>query len=191
MTEINIKEEEEKHTKALSHYLEKYHNKTGYSNREVSMILDIDRSYYNKIRLQKITPLTSGIIMLKKFAALTNESVFNFLYEMEGVPKEIKDKDNQWLDILKKLFVECGPILRRALIHKRIKSILNESKENNKEKITKIFTLVTILIDLAHFDEWLDLIYQLCLKLHTDLNLEKEPDLKDLIKFIEVIKNKK
>lgn len=191
MTEINIKEEEEKHNKALSHYLEKFHNKTGYSNREVSDLLNMDRSYYNKIRLQKIAPLTSGIIMLKKFAYLNNESVFNFLYEIEGVSKDNKDKDNQWLEILKKLFVEGGPVLRRALIHKRIKNFLSENKENNKDKITKILTLLAILIDLSSSDEWLDLIYELCLKLHNNFNFEKEQDIKDLIKFVEIIKNNK
>ncbi|WP_186646537.1 hypothetical protein [Fluviispira vulneris] len=191
MLTINEKEEEAKHLRTLGHYLEKFHNSTGYSNKDVADILKLDRSYYNKIRLKKYSPLTASIINIKKFASLTNENIFNFLYQIEEIPSETKEKDNQWIDILKKTFLESGPILRRALIHKRIKNILNKDDKISKEKTTKIFTLTALLIDISESEDWLSIIYQFVLKIHEQMNLEKESDLKELIRFIEIIKNKK
>ncbi|BBH54707.1 hypothetical protein [Fluviispira sanaruensis] len=188
--DINESLEEEKHMRTLAHYLEKYHNDTGYNNKEVSDILKIDRSYYNKIRLQKASPLTNGIIILKKFAALTNENLFNFLYEIEETSPESKDKDKQWLEIVKKILLEGGPVLRRALIHKRLKNFINKNDQKSRITIIKIFTITALLLDISKSEEWIDIYLKTTLRLHEDLNLEKENDIKDLLSFVNFIKNK-
>ncbi len=190
MNDFDELKEEEKHIRTLSHYLEKYHNNTGHSNKKVAEILNIDRSYYNKIRLKQVSPLTNGIVTLKKFASLTDEDLTNFLYEIEEIQPDNKDKDNQWISILKSVFIETGPIIRRALIHKRLKNLLSKNDRKTQDKMTIIFTLTILLIDIADSKELLEAYYQLVLKFHDKLNIEKENDLKDLIQFVDIIKNR-
>ncbi len=191
MIDIDELQEEEKHIRTLSHYLEKYHNSTGFSNKKVSEILNIDRSYYNKIRLKQISPITNGIITLKKFASLTNEDLTNFIHEIEETQNEIKDKDNQWLNILKMVFLEAGPAIRRALIHKRLKNILINKDRKSYDKLVMIFTLTILTLDLSDSKEFFEALYDLILKFHDRLDLEKENDLKDLIQLVDIIKNRK
>ena len=57
-------------------------------------------------------------------------------------------------------------------------------------KMTIIFTLTILLIDIADSKELLEAYYQLVLKFHDKLNIEKENDLKDLIQFVDIIKNR-
>ncbi len=190
MDTINVSKEEEKYIRTLSHYLEKYHNNTGFSNKKVAEILNIDRSYYNKIRLKQISPLTNGIIALKKFASLTNEDLINFLYEIEEIQPNNKDNDIQWLNILKSVFIEAGPIIRRALIHKRLKILISKNDRKAQDKLITILTLTILLVDLADYKELLEAYYQLALKFHDKLILDKENDLKDLIQLIDIIKNR-
>ena len=49
----------------LSQYLEKFHLATGYQNKEVAELLNMDKSYYNKIRLKKFSPISNSISILK------------------------------------------------------------------------------------------------------------------------------
>lgn len=186
MFKLDIEKEEIKHKKTLSHYLEKIHRSTGYHNKEVAEILDMDKSYYNKIRLQQISPLTNSIVILKKFASLNNMSVIDFIAQIEEIPSEIKEND--WVSTLRQVMTDMGPILRRSLIHQRL-STLVKSNHDYSETILKCFVSTVMLMDLHKNPKWLDTCVDMISKIHSNLNLEKNDDLINLLARVK-IKNK-
>lgn len=90
----------------------------------------------------------------------------------------------------KKRFSENGPILRRVLIHKRIKNIVDNNDKLQKEKLYKVFILAALVIDIAQSEECLESLFQLISKVHEQMNIVKEQDLDDLIARIQFNKNK-
>ena len=79
MDEVKLNKDEEKYIRTLSQYLEKFHLATGYQNKEVAELLNMDKSYYNKIRLKKFSPISNSISILKKFASLNDNDIIAFI----------------------------------------------------------------------------------------------------------------
>ncbi len=190
MDEVKLNKEEERHIRTLSLYLEKFHVVTGYQNKEVAELLNMDKSYYNKIRLKKFSPISNSISILKKFASLNNLSLIQFISEIEEIKLDnefIDMKEQEWQSIVNKAFSGVGPILRKILIHDRIRIIL-ENDEKYVESLLKNFVLLAIIIDISKNEKWFNLILDLILNIHHNLEVEKDYDIKLLIDRIKKIK---
>ncbi|KAB8031845.1 hypothetical protein [Fluviispira multicolorata] len=181
MDEVKINTDEQKHIRTLSHYLEKIHTATGYQNKEVAELLGMDKSYYNKIRLKKFSPLTNSITTLRKFASLNNQSLIHFLAEIEEISLEAKDKE--WMIVAEKAFTDVGPILRRALLINRIKPIIDKDDEQI-DILIKNFLLLCLIIDISKKEKWFKIVFELILKIYQNIDDEKDNDIRILIERI-------
>ena len=183
MDEVKLNKDEEKHIRTLSLYLEKFHLATGFQNKEVAELLNMDKSYYNKIRLKKFSPISNSISILKKFSSLNNKSLIQFIAEIEEIQleKEYIDLNNQeWQYIIEKAFSDVGPVLRKILIHDRIKKIL-DNDEKYVESLLKNFVLLSLIIDISKSDKWFNVILDLILNIHQNIEGEKDYEIKILI----------
>ncbi|APJ03150.1 hypothetical protein [Silvanigrella aquatica] len=183
MDEVKLNKDEEKHIRTLSQYLEKFHVATGFQNKEVAELLNMDKSYYNKIRLKKFSPISNSIAILKKFAFLNNQSLIKFISEIEEMKphsdlQEIEEQE--WEVIIKKAFADMGPVLRKVLVQERIKKIL-DNDEKCIELLIKNFVLLSMIIDISENDKWFRVILDLILNIHKNLEGEIDLDLKMLI----------
>jgi transcriptional regulator with XRE-family HTH domain len=179
MFKLDIEKEEKKHKRTLSHYLEKIHHATGYQNKEVAEKLGLDKSYYSKVRLQQIDPLTTSIATLKRYASLNKMNIIDFIAEIEEIPIEIKEKD--WVRVLVNAMNTVGPILRRELIHKRINAILENTEEDCMETLLKSFLNLCLMFDLLKYPKWFSLCSDFIMQIHQNLELEESKDLNNLI----------
>jgi transcriptional regulator with XRE-family HTH domain len=183
MDEVKPNKDEEKHIRTLSLYLEKFHLATGYQNKEVAELLNMDKSYYNKIRLKKFSPISNSISILKKFASLNNISILQFICEIEEIKLEsdlVNMKEQEWQFILNRAFIEVGPILRKILILDRVKKIL-DSEEKYIESLLKNFVLLAVIIDISKDEKWFNLILDHILNIHHNLEVEKDQDIMIII----------
>lgn len=178
MFKIDFEKEENKHKRTLSHFLEKFHASSGFQNKDVAEKLGLDKSYYSKVRLQQISPITNSIVTLKRFASLNNMSLINFISQIEEIPTSTKDKD--WLVVLEKIMTDLGPHLRRALIHNRLNDILKNDK-NYVENLLKCFLYTAIFIDLIKHSKWFDLCSDFILKIYNNIDINKSEDIKNII----------
>ncbi len=184
MFEIDTEKEEKKHKKTLSHFLEKFHKSSELQNKEVAEKLGLDKSYYNKVRLQQIAPLTNSIITLKRFASLNDMSLIDFIAEIEEIPKTTKEEP--WVVIMKQVMSDLGPTLRRSLIYDRLGEILKKDKDYT-DNLLKCFLYTSMLIDLIKHKNWFNICTNLISEIHQSLGLEKnDADLKNLIERIKL-----
>ncbi len=184
MFEIDEEKEEKKHKRTLSHYLNKYHNTTNSQNKDVAEKLGLDKSYYNKVRLEQIAPLTNSIIALKRFASLNNMNIIDFIAEIDEIPKNLKEED--WSIVIKQIMSDLGPILRRSLIHRRLSKILKKNKDFT-DSLLKCFLYTCMLIDLVKYENWFNLCANTISQIHNNLEIdENDSDLKHLIERVKL-----
>lgn len=181
-----LNNDEERHIRTLSLYLEKFHLATGYQNKEVAELLNMDKSYYNKIRLKKFSPISNSISILKKFASLNNKNLIQFISEIEEIKLDNDHLDmsgQDWQFIIKKVFSDMGPVLRKILIHDRIKKIL-ENEEKYVDILLKNFVLLSVIIDISKDDKWFNVVLDLILNVYHNLEGKKDNDIRLLIERI-------
>ncbi|RDB36578.1 hypothetical protein [Spirobacillus cienkowskii] len=186
MDEVKQNKDEDRHIRNLSQYLEKFHLATGFQNKEVAELLKMDKSYYNKIRLKKFSPISNSISILKKFASLNNKSIIQFIAEIEEIEldQNILDlNDEDWQYIIKKVFIDVGPVVRKLLIQDRIKDIL-DNDEKYIETLVKNFVLLLLIIDISKNEKWLNVILDLILNIHYNLEGEMPEDMNVLVQRI-------
>lgn len=182
--EIDIEKEEKKHKRTLSHFLAKFHEATGDQNKDVAEKLGLDKSYYNKVRLEQIAPLTNSIITLKRFASLNQMNLLDFIAEIEEMPKNIKE--DEWASVIKQIMSDLGPTLRRAFIHNRLSKMLRKDKDYT-DVLMKCFVYISMLIDLTKHEKWFNICTSVISQIHYNLGLEKsDEDLKNLIERIKL-----
>ncbi|KAB8039658.1 hypothetical protein GCL60_05195 [Silvanigrella paludirubra] len=183
MDEVKPNKDEEKHIRTLSLYLEKFHLATGYQNKEVAELLNMDKSYYNKIRLKKFSPISNSISILKKFASLNDNDLIKFISEIEELNFENNSLNNQgydWEVILKKVFIDAGPILRKILIEDRLRKVI-EKNDSSIDSIIKSFILLCLIIDISKDEKWFNVILDFILNVHYNLEGVKDSEISHLI----------
>lgn len=183
MDEVKLNKDEEKYIRTLSQYLEKFHLATGYQNKEVAELLNMDKSYYNKIRLKKFSPISNSISILKKFASLNDNDIIAFISEIEelNIDKNLYSLEgNNWEFILKKIFTETGPLIRKILIHDRLKNLI-ESEKIDIEKIMKCFIILALVIDISKDEKWLNSIMDFVLNIHQNLEEIGNSDITEVL----------
>ena len=181
MDEVKLNKDEEKHIRTLSLYLEKFHLATGYQNKEVAELLNMDKSYYNKIRLKKFSPISNSISILKKFASLNDKDLIQFISEIEELNSESNSlSGNDWELVLKKVFIDAGPILRKILIEDRLKRII-ENNDTSADSLIKSFILLSLIIDISKNDKWFNVILDFISNVHYNLEGVKDNEISYLI----------
>ena len=190
MEEVKLNKDEEKHIRTLSLYLEKFHLATGYQNKEVAELLNMDKSYYNKIKLKKFSPISNSISILKKFASLNSKSLIQFISEIEEINTddiEYSGKEQEWEVIIKKVFSDLGPIIRKKIIIDKTKKLLQNDK-NYIEILQKNFTVLSLIIDISENEKWFNTILDIVLSIHSNLGYELDTEANLLIKKIKEYK---
>lgn len=183
MDEVKLNKDEEKYIRTLSQYLEKFHLATGYQNKEVAELLNMDKSYYNKIRLKKFSPISNSISILKKFASLNDNDLIAFISEIEelNIDKNMVFlEENGWEFVLKKIFIEAGPLMRKILIQDRLKQFM-ESESIEIEKLLKCFIILALVIDISKNERWLNSIMDFVLNIHHNLEEIKNDEINELL----------
>ncbi|MGY3803858.1 hypothetical protein ACWNT8_07350 [Pigmentibacter ruber] len=183
MDEVKLNKDDEKYIRTLSQYLEKFHLTTGYQNKEVAELLNMDKSYYNKIRLKKFSPISNSISILKKFASLNDNDLISFISEIEelNIDKNFFSLDgNDWEFTLKKVFLQCGPLIRKILIEDRLKPIIEEN-ETSIEKLIKCFIILSLVLDISKNEKWLNSIMEFVLNIHHNIEEEQINDINELL----------
>lgn len=80
----------------------------------------------------------------------------------------------------KKVFLQCGPLIRKILIEDRLKPIIEEN-ETSIEKLIKCFIILSLVLDISKNEKWLNSIMEFVLNIHHNIEEEQINDINELL----------